>query len=138
MTCAHLEGANPRQVGWCVKCGRKMPSKAKGRDARYERQYLDEVEREAARRHGVNATGIGERVLGRLTLGAARYGDADYEGKDMVAELLEETPDVIAYCLLESEKRLASRVEPDDAGLHHLFCAAVLAAAADWHARAAR
>lgn len=103
----------------------------------YERRFLDEVESEASRRYNIDARGYRERVEARLAVGAERYGDDDFMGKDVVTELLEETPDVAAYALLEAQKTLA---DPNDDGdrVHWLFEAAVAAAYADHCARMAR
>lgn len=107
-----------------------------GRDDAYEHIFLEEVERVAERRFGVPARGYRLRVLHRLKIGAQRYGDRDFDNKDVIGELLEETPDVAAYCVLEAQKQMRGSV--DDASAWHLFEAAVHGAAADYHARMAR
>ena len=107
-----------------------------GRDDAYEHLFLQEVEKIAERRFGIPAVGYRQRVLARLRLGAERYGDRDFDNKDVIAELLEETPDVAAYCVLEAQKQMRGAV--NDATAWHLFEAAVHGAAADYHARMAR
>lgn len=47
-----------------------------------------------------------QRVADRLATGAERYGDASYLTKDVISELLEETPDVGGYAALETQKQM--------------------------------
>ena len=135
-TCKHARAADPRATG-CVKCGRSFVVPG-SRDPEYEREFLRQAEVAAARQYGVDATGYGERVLARLALGAERYGDADYLGKDLTAEFLAESTDLAAYALLAAQKALADPLEPEDDVLYHLLQAAAHGAAADYHARQAR
>jgi hypothetical protein len=76
------------------------------------------------------------RVQDRLALGAERYGDDNFLKVDVVKELLEETPDIGAYCVLEAQKQVNGDV--DDSKAWHLLEAAIHGAAADYHARMAR
>lgn len=108
-----------------------------GRDRAYEAEFLENVERKALERFGVNVAGYRISVERRLEHGAKVYGDLDFLDKDMVRELLEETPDVASHALLEAQKRLARGAE-DDEKLHFLFDAAVYGAMADYCARRAR
>lgn len=107
------------------------------RSLAYEAEFLDNVESEAQRRYGVDVVGYRRSVEQRLRLGAIRYGDLDFMHKDMMKELLEETPDVASHCVLEAQKRLAIS-EEDDGLLFHLFEASIHGAMGDWHARQAR
>jgi hypothetical protein len=107
------------------------------RDQRYEDEFLAEVEREMSRQFGIPPHGFADRVKHRLAVGADRYGDFSFWRKDVVAELLEETPDVGAYAALEVQKRLLGG-EDDGTGHYWLFRCAVYAAAADYCARMAR
>jgi hypothetical protein len=105
------------------------------RDHPYETRWLDELAAAVEHRHGVNVQVFVHAVRERLALGTARYGDDAFLRKDVVAEALEETPDVAAYVLLEVQKRLAGTVEADGRVTEHLFTAAIHAAVADHHLR---
>ncbi len=107
------------------------------RDADYERTFLKEVAAAVTTRYGVDVDYYAARVEHRLEIGAERYGDSSFTEKDIVPELLEETPDVAAYALLEVQKGLADPDEQDNRG-HWLFECAVAAAWADYCARQAR
>lgn len=108
------------------------------RDAMYEETWLAEVERQAERRFGIPDNGYyAKRVQHRLAIGAERYGPDNYLTADCIKELLEETPDVGAYSLLEVRKRLAVAVVDEDHAWH-LFECAVGGAYSDHHARMAR
>ena len=125
------ESYNPRRSGYC-DCGQRI----RGRDAEYEREWLDQVEAEAQRRFNVDTRGYRNRVEHRLAVGADRYGDASFLDRDNMVEILEETPDVAGYSLLETQKILGDPTA-DGTRAYHLFQASVLTAAADWHARQA-
>ncbi len=58
--------------------------------------------REASARLGVDAGAYPGAVRRRLALGARRYGEGAFLERDNTRELLEETPDGAAYCLLAS------------------------------------
>jgi hypothetical protein len=106
------------------------------RDSAYEWHFLREAESAAERRFGIPAGGYRQRVQSRLEIGAERYGEGNFLKVDVVKELLEETPDVGAYAVLEAQKQMTGEV--DDGKAWHLFEAAVHGAAADYHARMAR
>lgn len=146
----HIPATDPRREGECARCGKRMDiappceltpeqlgKPSTGRNREYERTFLENVEREAQRRFGVNVVGYRLSVERRLELGAERYGDLDFLSKDMIRELLDETPDLASHAVLEIQKRLANGLE-DDERFHHLFEASVHGALADWHARQAR
>jgi hypothetical protein len=132
--CDHVESPNPRLAGTCVKCSRPLPKPA--RDLHYERIWFEQLADAAERQFGVNIGAYIPAVRERLRIGAERYGDDDFLGKKVIEQLLEETPDVAAYCLLEIQKMLL-RNEDDEGKMFHLFECAKHAAAADWHARQA-
>jgi hypothetical protein len=131
--CEHAPSANPRNEGWCVKCGHTMEA----RDRDYEEAFLENVCREASRRFGMDCAGYKLAVKRRLELGAERYGDMDFMTKDNMRELLEETPDLAGYALLEAQKTLRLNLDDDEQRAWHLFEASVYGAAADHHARLA-
>lgn len=107
------------------------------RDPLYEARFVREVVRAAEQRFQITAFGYEDRVQRRLAIGADRYGDDDFLHKDVIGELLDETPDLCCYSLLEVQKRLIVADE-DDACAFHLFEVSVHGAAADWHARMAK
>ena len=104
------------------------------RDAAYEASWRGHLARRVSDLYDVSIGALDRMVVGRLELGRQRYGDDDFLDKDMVREALDETADVIAYMLLESEKRLAAG---DPVGLHDLEQAAIHAAMADVYVRRA-
>ena len=134
MMCDHAESPNPRCEGTCVKCSKPIPKPA--RDPHYEQIFFQQLADAAERQFGIDARAYIRVVQARLAIGAERYGDDDFMDKDVVEQLLEETPDVTAYCLLETQKMLGSP-EDDEGRAFHLFECAKHAAAADWHARQA-
>lgn len=107
----------------------------KRRGGPLEHRFLEGVEAQAARL-GVDVKPYHDAVLARLALGADRYGERAYLGRDNLVELLEETPDVAGYALLELQ-RLGARGELDSTVANHLLEAAVHGAIADHHAREA-
>ncbi len=104
------------------------------RDGAYEQSWLDHLERRVAALYDEPIRPLLRTVVSRLEIGRERYGDDDFLDKDMVREALDETADVIAYMLLESEKRIAAG---DPAGLTDLEQAAIHAAMADVYVRRA-
>lgn len=105
------------------------------RDPELERRLLEAIVARARLRFGVRCGPYTAAVQRRLELGAERYGDDAFLTRDNLAELLEETPDVAGYALLELQ-RLAGRAHPgvrDD-----LLRAALCGAVADHYARRAR
>lgn len=101
-----------------------------------ERTFLANAITEAARL-GVDAVGYDDAVLERLELGALRYGGDAFLERDNLVELLEETPDVAGYALLELQ-RLGARERLDGDVAQALLKAAVHGAIADHYARQAR
>src|SRR5450755_1283042 len=109
MMCDHRPAADPRYAGTCVKCAKRLPQPA--RDPHYETIFFQQLQDAVERHFGVDARPYIRVVQARLAIGAERYGDEDFMSKDVVEQLLEETPDVTAYCLLETQKLLGS---PED------------------------
>lgn len=112
-----------------------MSAPSPSRDPALERRLLDRLVALAGRRFAVDCHPYVEAVERRLALGAERYGDDLNDGRDLMAELLEETPDVAGYALLEVQRLAgtAPREARDD-----LMRAALLGAVADHYARRAR
>ena len=158
--CTHAESANPRTENWCVKCGKRMPDigpvkpftpnlpqdnfvpKDPARDPEFESAFLQDALEVAQRLAGIANPAYPHRVNHRLDVGRARYGDADFLSKDNLVEVLEETPDLAAYAMLELQRlrhlgvisqRVAEELRLD------LVAVAAFGAVADWYAqRAAR
>lgn len=108
-----------------------------GRDSEYERIFLDQLAKDAHRRHGVDVGPFTVAVRERLNQGEARHGDR-FLGEDNHSQIAQEAPDVVGYALLEIQ-RINHLGEPvRDGVFHHLYEAALAAAVADWHARQAR
>ena len=128
--CDHRPSRDPRHEGICVKCARPIPVVKPARDPHYERIFFDQLHSAVERRFGVDATGYINTVKARLTLGSERYGDDDFLSKDVVEALLEETPDLAAYALLETHKMLMDPLE-DEGYAFWLFETAVAGAWAD-------
>lgn len=162
--CEHSPSANPRLAGSCVKCGRPITnsgigpaksftpslasetyretgfSKDPARDLSYEDDFLTDALRLAERLHGITNHAYPGRVSQRLDIGRARYGDGDFLTKDNITEVLEETPDLAAYAMLELQ-RLRRSATPEHHELVRMDLVAVAAygSIADWFAqRAAR
>ena len=104
------------------------------RNPELERRLLDGLVRSARRRFGVDCRAYPAAVEHRLAIGADRYGDDAFLRRDNLAELLEETPDVAGYALLELQRLAGAPVEVRD----DLLRAALLGAVADHYARRAR
>ena len=105
-----------------------------GRNLDLERDLLDAIAHRARRHFGVNCHAYVRRVQLRLRVGAQRYGDNLHDGRDLIGELLEETPDVAGYALLELQ-RLGDQAP---AGVRDdLLRAAMCGAVADYYARRA-
>lgn len=104
------------------------------RDPALERRLLEQVVRAARLHFGVNCLPYVGAVERRLVLGAERYGDDLHDGRDLMGELLEETPDVAGYALLELQ-----RLGGEDRHIRgDLLQVAMLGAVADHFARRAR
>lgn len=104
------------------------------RDPDFERALLRVIVTRAERYFGVDCRPYIRRVQLRLRIGAQRYGDNLHDGRDLIGELLEETPDVAGYALLELQRldgRAPEGVRDD------LLRAAMLGAVADYYARRA-
>ncbi len=104
------------------------------RDRALERHLLERLVRVAKQRFDVDCGAYVGAVEERLAIGADRYGDDLHDGRDLMGELLEETPDVAGYALLELQ-----RLGPvDDDVRDDLLHVALLGAVADHYARRAR
>ncbi len=75
------------------------------RSREFERRLLAETVRRAGVGYGLHCQAYVASVEQRLELGAQRYGDTAYLDRDNLIELLEETPDVAGYSLLELQAR---------------------------------
>lgn len=102
------------------------------RDPGYEQEWLDELAK-AAESLGVSVDVLLREVRVGLEVGAERFGDDSFMGKDVVGEALEEVRDTICYALLETQKRTLQGRD----GHHYLFQAALHAAVADAYLRRA-
>lgn len=108
-----------------------------GRDSEYERIFLDQLVKDAHRRHGVDVGPFTVAVRERLNKGESRYGDR-FLDEDNHSQIAQEAPDVVGYALLEIQKINHFDLPVRDGVFHHLYEAALAAAVADWHARQAR
>lgn len=107
--CSMIDGVPPRPRcrNQCPSCAKQRPDeRQQARDADFEREYFADICAEVWKRFGVDVSFYAARVLERLAAGADRYGDASFLGKDVVKELLEETPDVGGYSALETQKQM--------------------------------
>lgn len=107
------------------------------RDSEYERIFLEQLVKDAHRRHGVDVGPFTIAVRERLNQGESRYGDK-FLGEDNHSQIAQEAPDVVGYALLEIQKINHFDLPVRDGVFHHLYEAALAAAVADWHARQAR
>lgn len=97
----------PRCLNQCASCATLRPNeRQQTRDPEFEAKYFADISREVERRFGVVVIAYVQRVADRLATGAERYGDASYLTKDVISELLEETPDVGGYAALETQKQM--------------------------------
>ncbi len=104
------------------------------RDSSYEEVWLDGLERKVAVAYdGETVRPLIRKVIARLEVGRERYGDDDFLDKDMVREAIDEVADVIAYMLLETQKRNAGQSEQVD--VEDLLMAAFHAAVAGIYIR---
>lgn len=109
------------------------------RDLAYEAAFLSDALEMATRITGIANYTYPTMVNHRLSIGRARYGDADYMTKDNLQEVREETPDIAAYAVLELQKQRRLGLDPDvlaDLRLD-LVAAAAYGAIADWFAQRA-
>lgn len=105
-----------------------------GRSPQLERRLLLSIAQLARRRFRVDCTPYIAAVQGRLALGRERYGDDAFLSRDNIAELLEESPDLGGYALLELQRPsndVPKRVRDD------LLRVVLLAAVADFYGRRA-
>lgn len=105
--CDHAPSPDPRKEGLCVKCGRPYAPDSPvdpARDLAFEMEFLGEALDTALRLTGVSNMAYPMRVNHRLDIGRARYGDGDFLTKDNLTEVLEETPDLAAYAMLELQR----------------------------------
>jgi len=102
------------------------------RDPALERELLRSITARAARYFRVDCAPYVRRVELRLRLGAQRYGDNLHDGRDLIGELLEETPDLAGYALLilQAANGTLARDVRDD-----LLRVTMLGAVADFYAR---
>lgn len=107
------------------------------RNRAYEDQFFRHLESECRRRFGEDVGACCRRVRERLEMGRKRYGDNAFMYKNMYHEALEESPDFIAYILLELHKLGADSTEAPPEQHYHLWEACLYAALADWHVRRA-
>ena len=108
-----------------------------GRDSEYERIFLEQLVKDAHRRHGVDVAPFTMAVRERLNQGESRYGDRFLQ-EDNHSQIAQEAPDVVGYALLEIQRINHFDLTVRDGVFHHLYEAALAAAVADWHARQAR
>lgn len=157
MGCDHAPAANPRLQNTCVKCGRTRPpdvgpvkpfepdiatfhggEKDPTRDLHYEHQFLADALEMATRLTGITNNVYPFRVHHRLDIGRARYGDGNYLTKDNLQEVLEETPDLAAYAVLELQRLRRTESPEIVAGVRmDLLAVSAYGAVADWYAQRA-
>lgn len=98
-----------------------------------ESRLLSETVRQAGIGHAVDCQPYVAAVEQRLELGASRYGDNAFLRRDNLRELLEETPDVAGYALLELQRLGGDEADPS---VYDALVATILhGALADHHAR---
>lgn len=109
--CDHKPSNDPRLHGLCVKCGRPIPKAVDptsaidpARDTAFEADFLADALTMAARVAGIPNMAYATRVNHRLEIGRQRYGDGDFLSKDNLVEVMEETPDLAAYAMLELQR----------------------------------
>lgn len=103
-----------------------------GRDLDLERELLALAGEINLRHHGEQPGPYSRAVRARLQLGAERYEPGAFRQRDNLVEVLEETPDVAAYVLLELQ-RLRILV-PREEEWQELRMRAVAVIAAGFHA----
>lgn len=131
--CSMIDGVPPRPrcQRQCQSCAKLRPDERQlARDPDFERRYFEDICVEVQRRFNVDVHFYADRVLERLQTGADRYGDGDFLTKDVIKELLEETPDVGGYSALETQKQMRDPYGDTDV-IFWLREAAVFGAMAD-------
>lgn len=121
MSCKCAASNDPRYQESCYKCGKrlhpgsevvKLPGIDPSRDEEFETWFLGEALSWAQRLTGIMNMAYPIRVNRRLDIGRERYGDGDFLTKDNLQEVLEETPDLAGYAMLELQRlRRDSEVE---------------------------
>lgn len=142
--CLGFEAAQNPRILTCVKCGRpegmhaKKPTPVRDLDA--EQEFFAEAVNVAQRVAGVYNPGYITRVMERLAIGAERYGDNAFMETDVLQEVLDETPDIAGYGVLELHKQRALGLDQNKyAELYQdLLAAASYAVVADWYANRAK
>ena len=81
------------------------------RDGAWEAEFLGRVVETAQRLCGNASYAYPARVGRRLAEGQALYGD-EWRDKDCLAEVLEETPDLAGYGMLEIQRLRAQGADP--------------------------
>jgi hypothetical protein len=103
----------------------------------YTANFLSEIEKRAIQEYGIDSCTFSESVRKRLAYGAQEYGDTYLtDGRDLLAEALEECPDIPGYCILELLKNRENDT-PNALLADHLFQASVYAALSDHYVRLA-
>lgn len=105
LVCDHAPAADPRMAGTCVKCGSPLAKADPARDLQFESRFLQDSLELALRLTGVSNELYPRRVNQRLALGRERYGEGTFLRRDNLVEVLEETPDLAAYAMLELQRQ---------------------------------
>jgi hypothetical protein len=108
------------------------------RDAIWENETFDRIRSDCLRLHGFDGEAYVSAIQQRLAIGAERYGDDAYMDRDNMTELLEETPDVGAYSMLEIQRLMEIDADAPGEVADHLWQAIMAGAVADHHARRVR
>lgn len=92
--CEHRESPNPRTVGWCCKCGKKIPRHELRRDVTFER----EMTRTRANGLKIDPEPLNIYAEARAGRGAVDYG-TDFPGSSrcLFTEALQELADARNY-----------------------------------------
>jgi hypothetical protein len=110
------------------------------RDRAFEDQFFADVVLTAHRLTGITNDSYPGRVQHRMRVGREVYGDDAFMAKDNIAEVMEETPDIAGYAVLELQKQKnLGQIAPDvfeDVRLD-LVAASAYGAVADWYAQRA-
>ena len=117
----------------------RIPDTDPNRDLAFESRFLADAHELAGRLTGISNFAYPLRVNHRLDIGRERYGDGDFLGKDCIQEVLEETPDLAAYAMLELQRlgRLDSPPVPLSEIRLDLVAVAAYGSIADYYAQRA-
>lgn len=109
------------------------------RDLVFEAKFLADVVEAAGRLGGITNNSYPPSVERRLAVGRERYGDGNFLDKDNLQEVLEETPDIASYSMLELERLLRLGIDDEifDEMYLDLVAAGAYAALSDHYARRA-